>query len=37
MVVVDHCEPMLTTAVCADENLVLQIKLEVGGLDQLEP
>jgi len=35
MVVVAHCERLLSTAVCADQNLVLQIKSAVGGLDQL--
>src|SRR5665647_856333 len=35
--VVANCERLLTTAVCADENLVLQIKSAVRGLDQLEP
>jgi|SRR5664280_448893 len=34
--VVAHCERLLTTAICADENLVLQIKSAVTSLDQLE-
>ena len=37
VVVVAHCERLLTIADCADENLVLQIKSSVGGLAQLEP
>jgi hypothetical protein len=37
LVLVAHCERLLTTADCADENPVLQIKSEVGGLDPLEP
>src|SRR5450631_1500791 len=33
-VVVSHCERLLTTTVCAGENLVLQIKSAVGGFNQ---
>ena len=35
--VVAYRERLLTTAICADENLVLQIKSVVGGLNQFEP
>src|SRR5476651_2462475 len=34
--VVAHCERMLTTAVCADENFVFQVKSAVNSLDQFE-
>jgi len=35
--VVPHCEPLLMTTVCTDENLVLQIRSAVGDFNLLEP